>query len=60
MELIPETNWRRDDAGNRVFVPAFTVRLEINSAGPRALLPVPLLVEETIPIPGLHYEPINP
>jgi hypothetical protein len=60
LELVPETNWRRDEAGNRKFVPAFTARLEINSAGPRALLPVPLIVEETVPIPGLHYEPIVP
>jgi hypothetical protein len=60
MELIPETNWRREEEGNRKFVPAFTARLEINSAGPRALLPVPLIVKETIPIPGLHEEPILP
>ena len=60
LELVPETNWRRDVAGNREFIPAFTVRLEINSAGPRALLPVPLIVKETIPVPGLHYEPILP
>lgn len=30
----------------REFVQAFTVRLEINSAGPRALLPVPPIVQE--------------
>jgi hypothetical protein len=60
LELIPETNWRRNVAGNREFIPAFTVRLEINSEGPRALLPVPLIVKETLPIPGLHYEPIDP
>ena len=60
LELVPETNWRRDVAGNREFVPAFTARLEINSEGPRALLPVPLIVKETIPIPGLRYEPILP
>jgi hypothetical protein len=57
LELIPETNWRREDAGNREFIPAFTVRLEINSEGPRALLPVPLIVNEQLPVPGLHYEP---
>ncbi len=60
LELVPETNWRREETGKREFIPAFTVRLEINSAGPRALLPVPLIVEETVPIPGLHYEPIVP
>jgi len=60
LELVPETNWRREEAGKREFIPAFTVRLEINSAGPRALLPVPLIVEESVPIPGLHYEPIVP
>ena len=60
LELVPETNWRRDEDGNRKLIPAFTVRLEINSEGPRALLPVPLIVKETIPIPGLHYEPIVP
>ena len=57
LELIPETNWRRQDAGRREFIPAFTVRLEINSEGPRALLPVPLVVQDQLPIPGLHYEP---
>jgi len=60
LELIPETNWRREIAGNREFIPAFTVRLEINSEGPRALLPVPLIVNDQLPIPGLHYEPILP
>lgn len=60
LELVPEANWRREGAGNREVVPAFTARLEINSAGPRALLPVPLIVEETIPVPGLRYEPIGP
>src|SRR5512135_318400 len=53
-------HWRRDEDGDRKFVPAFTARLEINSAGPRALLPVPVIVKETIPVPGLHYEPIVP
>ena len=57
LELIPETSWRREEAGNREFIPAFTVRLEINSEGPRALLPVPLIVNEQLPIPGLHFEP---
>jgi hypothetical protein len=51
LELIPETNWVRDEATRREFIPAFTVRLEINSAGPRALLPVPLIVKEQLPIP---------
>jgi len=51
LELIPETNWLRDEAAGREFVPAFTVRLEINSAGPRALLPVPVVVKEQLPIP---------
>ena len=60
LELVPETNWRRVEGGNREFIQAFTFRLEINSEGPRALLPVPLIVKETIPIPGLHYEPIAP
>jgi hypothetical protein len=60
LELVPETNWRREGAGNREFVPAFTVRLEINSAGPLALLPVPLIVEEVVPVPGLRYEPVAP
>jgi hypothetical protein len=60
LELVPEARWRREVARNREIIPAFTVRLEINSAGPRALLPVPLIVEEPLPIPGLHYEPIVP
>jgi hypothetical protein len=51
LELIPETNWRREVAGKREFIPAFTVRLEINSEGPRALLPVPVIVNEPLPIP---------
>jgi hypothetical protein len=51
-ELVPETNWRRDDAGGREFVPAFTARLEMNSLGPRALLPAPLIVKEKVPVPG--------
>jgi hypothetical protein len=56
LELIPETNWLRDEAAGREIVPAFTVRLEINSAGPRALLPVPLIVKEQLPIPEYdHY-----
>ncbi len=52
LELIPETNWRRDEAAEREIIPAFTVRLEINTAGPRALLPVPVIVKEPLPIPG--------
>ena len=51
LELIPETNWQRKEAAKREFVPAFTVRLEIHSAGPRALLPVPLIVKEQLPVP---------
>ena len=51
LELIPETNWLRGEAGGREIIPAFTVRLEINSAGPRALLPVPVVVKEQLPIP---------
>jgi hypothetical protein len=51
LELIPETDWRRKDTGGREIVPAFTVRLEINSEGRRALLPVPVIVEEPLPIP---------
>ena len=62
LELIPETNWRREAAGNREFIPAFTVRLEINSEGPRALLPVPVIVNEQlpipVPIPGYDPEPV--
>jgi hypothetical protein len=54
LELIPETNWRLDVTGERKIIPAFTVRLEINSAGPRALLPVPKIVEEQLPIQ--HYK----
>jgi len=60
LELVPETNWRREEAGEREVIPAFTVRLEINSEGRRALLPVPVIVQEQLPVPGLHYEPINP
>jgi hypothetical protein len=51
LELIPEANWRRDEAAGREIVPAFTARLEINSLGTRALLPVPLIVKEPLPIP---------
>lgn len=62
LELVPETNWRREVAGKREFVPAFTVRLEINSEGPRALLPVPVIVNEPLPIPvpvpGYDPEPV--
>ncbi|MBE0568245.1 MAG: hypothetical protein IH577_01025 [Deltaproteobacteria bacterium] len=55
LELIPETNWRRDEAGGgREVVPAFTVRLEINSLGSRALVPVPQIVKERLPFP--EYE----
>jgi len=60
LELIPEANWRREGAGGREVIPAFTVRLEINSEGRRALLPVPVIVQEQLPVPGLHYEPVNP
>jgi hypothetical protein len=51
LELVPETNWQRDVTGKRELVPAFTVRLEINSEGRRALLPVPQIVKEPLPIP---------
>ena len=51
VELVPETNWQRNDAGGRDIIPAITVRLEINSEAHRALLPVPLIVEEPLPIP---------
>ncbi len=51
LEVIPETNWRRNDTGGRAIIPAITVRLEINSEGRRALLPVPLIVEEPLPLP---------
>jgi hypothetical protein len=54
LELIPETNWRRDEAAERELIPAFTVRLEINSLGSRALLPAPLVVKEPLPI--LEYD----
>jgi hypothetical protein len=51
LELIPEINWRRVEAAGREVIPAFTARLEINSEGPRALLPEPLIVKEPLPIP---------
>ena len=51
VELVPETYWRRNDTGGRDIIPAFTVRLEINTEGHRALLPVPLIVEEPLPLP---------
>jgi hypothetical protein len=51
LELLPETNWRRVETAGRKIIPAFTVRLEINSEGPRALLPVPQIVNEPLPIP---------
>ena len=51
LELIPEANWLRDEAAGREVIPAFTVRLEINSLGARALLPVPSIVKEQLPIP---------
>ena len=57
LELIPETNWRRVEAAGREVIPAFTVRLEINSEGPRALFPVPLIVKEQLPIPEHVYKP---
>ncbi|MGA8753724.1 hypothetical protein [Candidatus Deferrimicrobium sp.] len=60
LELVPEANWRMEEAGGREVIPAFTARLEINSEGARALLPVPVIVKEQLPVPGLHYEPINP
>jgi hypothetical protein len=51
LELIPEANWLRDEAGGREVIPAFTVRLEINSLGARALSPAPTIVKEQLPIP---------
>ena len=51
LELVPETNWRREEGGGREFIPAFTVRVEMNSLGSRALLPAPLIVKEQLPIP---------
>jgi hypothetical protein len=51
VELVPEANWRRNDTGGRDIIPAFTLRLEINSEGHRALLPVPLIVDEPLPLP---------
>lgn len=51
LELNPEANWRRDEGGGREFIPAFTVRLEINSLGARASLPAPLVIKEPLPIP---------
>jgi len=51
VEVVPETNWKRNDTGGREIVPALTVRLEINSEVRRALLPVPLIVEEPLPLP---------
>jgi hypothetical protein len=56
LELIPETNWRRDEGAGREFIPAVTVRLEVNSLGPRALLPAPLIVKEPLPIPDYDYD----
>jgi hypothetical protein len=56
VELIPEANWRRNDTGGRDIVPAITVRLEINSQGHRALLPVPVIVKEELPIPFPRYD----
>ncbi|HWS15562.1 MAG TPA: hypothetical protein VN450_05145 [Candidatus Methylomirabilis sp.] len=56
LELIPEANWRREEAGGRELIPAFTVRLEINTLGPRALLPVPQIVKEQLPIPKYGNE----
>jgi hypothetical protein len=51
VEVVPETNWRRNDSGGRDIIPAITVRLEINSEGHRALLPVPRIVEDPLPLP---------
>jgi hypothetical protein len=52
VELIPEMNWRREDpVSKREFIPALTARLEINSLGPRALVPIPLIVKEQLPVP---------
>ncbi|HSM00311.1 MAG TPA: hypothetical protein VK944_09345 [Candidatus Limnocylindria bacterium] len=51
LELIPEATWLRDEAAGREIIPAFTVRMEINSLGTRALLPAPSIVKEQLPIP---------
>jgi hypothetical protein len=51
LEMVPETNWRRKESGGREFIPAFTVRVEINTLGSRALLPVPVIVNEQLPMP---------
>jgi hypothetical protein len=56
LELIPETNWRRDETAERELIPAFTVRLEINTLDSRAMLPAPLVVKEPLPIPDYDYE----
>ena len=56
LELIPETNWRRDEAAGRELIPAFTVRLEMNTLGHRALLPAPLIVKEPLPIPEYNQD----
>ncbi|MBE0568120.1 MAG: hypothetical protein IH577_00385 [Deltaproteobacteria bacterium] len=55
LELIPEANWLRQEAAERRFTQAFTVRLEINTLGARALLPVPVVVKERSPV--LEYVP---
>ena len=56
LELVPETNWRRNATGGREIIPAFTVRLEINSEGHRALVPIPVIVREDLPIPFPKYD----
>jgi len=56
LELIPEANWRRNATEGRDVVPAFTVRLEINSEGHRALLPIPVIVKEELPLPFPRYD----
>lgn len=56
LELVPETVWRRDGDGGREFSPAFTARVEVNSAGTRALLPAPLIVRKPLPVPVPEHE----
>jgi hypothetical protein len=56
LEFVPEANWRRNLTGGRDIVPAVTLRLEINSEGHRALVPVPVIVREDIPVPFPRYD----
>jgi hypothetical protein len=51
LELSPEGIWRREGEGGRKFVAAFVARLEVSTEGPRALLPVPIVAREHVPVP---------